>query len=78
LLVRVREDVRLLFTDCDIPGSVGGLPLTHLVHESWPDIRILVTSGKERVAPTDLPPRAHFIGKPYGLSALVGAVEDLL
>ncbi|MGW8788888.1 hypothetical protein, partial [Heyndrickxia sporothermodurans] len=44
----------------------------------WPAIRILVTSGKERVAPSDLPPGAHFLGKPYGLSALVSAVEDQL
>ncbi|WP_370693902.1 response regulator [Methylobacterium sp. NEAU K] len=77
-LLLARDDVRLLFTDCDMPGSMGGLALARFVHERWPEIRILVTSGKTHPAPADLPPGAHFLRKPYGVSALVGAVETLL
>jgi DNA-binding NtrC family response regulator len=77
-LLQAHDDLRLLFMDCDMPGSMGGLALAHFVHERWTAIRILVTSGKERVAPVDLPPGARFLGKPYGLSALVSAVDDLL
>ena len=56
-------DIRLVFTDIDMPGSMNGMKLAAAVRERWPPIHIIVTSGKGR--PGELPARALFIPKPY-------------
>ena len=38
-------DVRLLFTDVSMPGSMSGADLAHRVAERWPEIGIIITSG---------------------------------
>jgi CheY-like chemotaxis protein len=56
-------DVGLLFTDVSMPGSMSGADLAHRVAERWPEIGIIVTSGRPR--PVPLPLRAQFHAKPY-------------
>jgi CheY-like chemotaxis protein len=56
-------DVRLLFTDVSMPGSMSGTDLAHLVAERWPGIGIIITSGRPR--PEPLPSGAQFHAKPY-------------
>lgn len=38
-------DIDAVFTDIDMPGSMDGLMLAKLLHQSRPDIAILLTSG---------------------------------
>ncbi|KAB0678848.1 response regulator [Aureimonas leprariae] len=57
--------IRILFTDVDMPGSMDGLMLAHLVHHRWPPMAILVTSGHLRVRPETLPENGQFFAKPY-------------
>ena len=56
-------DVRLLFTDVSMPGSMSGSDLAHRVAERWPGIGIIITSGRPR--PEPLPLGAQFHAKPY-------------
>src|ERR1700761_2120342 len=35
----------VLFSDIDMPGSMNGMALARVVHERWPAIRVLMTSG---------------------------------
>lgn len=70
--------VRLLFTDIDMPGTINGLELAELVHQRWPDIRLLVTSGHHCCADADLPDAGRFVAKPYSDAAVVSQVEALL
>jgi CheY-like chemotaxis protein len=56
-------DIRLLFTDVSMPGSISGSDLAHRVAERWPRIGIIVTSGRPR--PVPLPLGAQFHSKPY-------------
>src|SRR5579872_1715818 len=44
-LLEKREDVSVLFTDIQMPGAMNGLDLAARVHERWPNIRLLLTSG---------------------------------
>lgn len=57
--------IAVLFTDVDMPGSMDGLSLAHLVHLRWPPMGILVTSGHLRVEARTLPENGLFFAKPY-------------
>ena len=39
------DDVRVVFTDVDMPGGMNGLELARIVHARWPHIALVVTSG---------------------------------
>jgi CheY-like chemotaxis protein len=60
-----RGDVRVVFTDIHMPGSMDGLDLAHAVRDRWPPIKIIVTSGGERITEHDLPEGGRFFSKPY-------------
>jgi CheY-like chemotaxis protein len=62
-LFETNEDVRLLFSDVSMPGSMNGSDLAHQVAERWPSVGIIATSGRPR--PHRLPKRVMFHDKPY-------------
>jgi two-component system, response regulator PdtaR len=64
-ILESRTDIRVIFTDIHMPGSMDGLKLAHAVRHRWPPIKIIVTSGCERIAPEDLPDGGRFFAKPY-------------
>jgi CheY-like chemotaxis protein len=67
--LEANPEIRLLFTDVDMPGTMDGLALAAAVRHRWPPIKIIVTSGKGRPAPSALPDGA-FIPKPYTSHAI--------
>ncbi|MDF2640541.1 MAG: response regulator [Novosphingobium lindaniclasticum] len=72
------SEFNVLFTDIKMPGSMDGIALARLVHERWPDIKILITSG-DTWPPKDLIPEdGRFLPKPYRIERLQGEVDDLL
>jgi DNA-binding NtrC family response regulator len=72
------DDVQLLFSDVDMPGSMNGIELARQVHERWPDIRLLITSGQHDVSPDRLPDDGKFVRKPWTHDVLVQKVRDVL
>lgn len=65
MLLRDRDDIGFLFTDVRMPGSMDGVSLAHVVHDGWPPIKIIVTSGHLSSADRMLPDGARFLPKPY-------------
>jgi two-component system, response regulator PdtaR len=78
VLLESRTDITLLFTDINMPGSMGGLKLAHAVRDRWPPIKILLVSGQVRLQPSELPSNSCFVGKPYQASALVEELRSLV
>jgi DNA-binding NtrC family response regulator len=79
--VRILEaagEVQVLFTDIRMPGSMDGLALANLVHERWPAMKILITSGDTFPRAAQLPYDGHFLAKPYRLETLQSEVTSLL
>ena len=68
-------DVRLLFTDVSMPGSMSGSDLAHRVAERWPGIGIIITSGRPR--PEPLPLGAQFHAKPYEPTNVLQHARDM-
>ena len=57
--------IRVLFTDIQMPGKLDGIQLARRVHEQWPEVLLLITSGGRRPAKAEIADHGHFIAKPY-------------
>jgi CheY-like chemotaxis protein len=57
------SDIGLLFSDVSMPGTMNGADLAHRVAARWPEIGIIITSGRPQ--PEPMPLGAEFHGKPY-------------
>ncbi|MCG6205181.1 response regulator [Rhodopseudomonas sp. HC1] len=64
-ILEARDDISVVFTDIQIPGSMDGLKLARAVRGRWPPIQIIATSGRVRVSEKDLPEGGRFLPKPY-------------
>ena len=73
-----RQDVRVLFTDVQMPGPLDGIDLARQVHQRWPDVLLLVTSGHLKFSNSDIPDDGCFVSKPYRSSDLIGTVDRLI
>ncbi len=73
-----RSDIRLIFTDIHMPGSMDGLKLAHFVKHRWPPIKIIATSGHANIAESDLPEGSWFLAKPYATAAITSAIHQLI
>lgn len=76
-ILEARADVRLVFTDIQLPGSMDGLKLAHAVRDRWPPVELILTSGRRRLRPDDLPERGRFFAKPYDFNALSRAFQEM-
>ena len=72
------DDVRVLFSDVQLPGAMDGLDLAHLVHDRWPDIGLLLTSGGVTVRRNEIPDDGDFLPKPYDVFRMVEAVRKVM
>ncbi|MBA2771926.1 MAG: response regulator [Pseudomonadota bacterium] len=77
-LLGEHPQVKILFTDINMPGAMDGLQLARHVHEVRPDVAIVVTSGKQFVEEADLPGRGSFLPKPYRPEQLKQLVSSKL
>lgn len=73
-----RSDVRVLFTDVEMPGRRNGFELARIVEDHHHRIRVIIGSGRARPAAGDMSPASIFLSKPYTPDALVKAVRTVL
>jgi CheY-like chemotaxis protein len=78
ILLESRHDVRLVFTDVNMPGSLNGFALARIVDMRFPGIKVIVTSGLARPGVGDLPKGKRFLPKPHAPSALITMVQEML
>ncbi|WP_315924189.1 response regulator [Mesorhizobium sp. SP-1A] len=77
-ILETDPDIRLLFTDIDMPGSMDGLKLSVAVRDRWPPVKIIITSGHRSVRSSALPDGARFFSKPYKHADIVDSMRKLL
>jgi CheY-like chemotaxis protein len=70
------SEISLVFTDINMPGEMDGLQLARKVHETRPDVELIVTSGQQRLLDRDLPDHGSFLCKPYRTSQLIALVRQ--
>jgi DNA-binding NtrC family response regulator len=72
------NEIRVLFTDVRMPGSMNGYALAHYVHGRWPGVKIIVTSGHTRVREDSMPTGAVFMPKPYDPALLPQRIKEMI
>lgn len=73
-ILEVRTDIRTVFTDLDMRGSVQGMRLALSIRDRWPPIELLITSSEPWKA-DQLPERGIFVGKPFDRREIVAALR---
>jgi CheY-like chemotaxis protein len=74
-ILEARKDIRIVFTDIHMPGSMDGLKLAHAIRERWPPIELILTSAHFNLTNSDLPARGCFFPKPYQDDAIINALR---
>ena len=72
-----RLDVRVVFTDVDMPGGVSGIQLAAYIRSRWPPIQIIVTSGRPWPADDPVPANVAFFPKPYRQEQVLDTVRRM-
>lgn len=72
------DEVQVLFTDVDMPGSMDGLALAEQVNRRWPHIRLLISSGYACPQLGEIPDQGHFVPKPYRPSVIVQHICEMI
>jgi CheY-like chemotaxis protein len=77
-ILESRSDIRAVFTDVQMPGSMDGLRLVQVVRSRWPPVALIVTSGHTDVKLSDLPTGGRFLPKPYQMTQLKHVLQELV
>jgi CheY-like chemotaxis protein len=72
------KDVRLLFTDIHVPPGCDGLERAREVHDRWPRVHLVITSGQIQPARAEIADDGRFIRKPYKAKDLLGRIDELI
>ncbi len=77
-ILAARPDIRLVFTDIEMPGTMDGLKLAHYIRGRWPKVHLIVASGKEIIQENQLPSGSKFFSKPYGDHSIIEEMTRML
>jgi two-component sensor histidine kinase/FixJ family two-component response regulator len=77
-ILESRDDISLLFTDIQMPGSMDGLKLAHAVHARWPHIKIILVSGQISITDADKPADSRFFPKPLEITQMIHELQEMI
>lgn len=72
------DGIVLLFTNVEIPGPMNGFGLARYAAEKWPNVAVLVSSGRFEPKPGDMPADAIFLAKPFSENDVLSGVRRAL
>jgi DNA-binding NtrC family response regulator len=75
---KAHPEIRVLFTDVTMPGSLDGCDLAAKVHALRPDVKVVLTSGKNLPVDCDIPEGGIFVPKPYSPDAIARLITHIL
>ena len=76
--LRLLEDVagiQVVFTDVEMPGRIDGFALAELIEAQWPEIGVVVTSGRRLPNESFRAKARCFVPKPYAVSHVVALID---
>jgi len=76
-ILEATPEVRVVFSDVEMPGSLDGLGLARNICRRWPSIGIVLTSG-HRIRAETIPREGMFLPKPYDGQVLVRHIEEIV
>jgi two-component system, response regulator PdtaR len=70
------EQVDLVFSDIQTPGSLNGLQLAEILRDKYPDMSVILTSGN--ALPRHVGIVAAFVPKPYDVTQAIALMSAIL
>jgi len=64
-LLEQHPQIKIVFTDIQMAGSMDGLELAAYVRTHWPPVNFIIVSGNHHAVASEMPERSTFIHKPY-------------
>ena len=77
-ILETRPDIRLVFTDVEMPGTMDGLKLAHYIRDRWPPVHLILVSGKVTLNDSQIPTNSTFFPKPYDENIVLQELTRLL
>ena len=74
-LLETMHDIKVVFTDVEMPGPIDGFALAKRIEAQWPDIGVVVTSGRRSPPPSFSAPARCFVPKPFRVAQVVGMID---
>jgi len=74
-VLRSRDDVAVLFTDVEMPGQLNGLDLARAAKTMFPQILVIVVSGKLSPGFSGAAPEARYMPKPYRMAEVIQIIR---
>jgi CheY-like chemotaxis protein len=78
LVLESRPDIRVVFTDVDMPGGLDGMRFAATIRDRWPPIELIIVSGKRRPQADEMPARGVFFAKPYKKHEITAAMRRMV
>jgi DNA-binding response OmpR family regulator len=76
-----RRDIRLVFTDVNLPGEIDGIALADEIRRRWPATELLMTSahrGADVQKLDFIAALGRFVPKPYPPRAVARRIHDIV
>ena len=64
-----------VLTDIEMPGNLDGLELAWNIQAHWPEITVIVTSGRKLPGAEEIPRAVSFLPKPFSAERLVDTMR---
>lgn len=77
-IMESRDDIDLVFTDVQMPGTMDGVKLAHYIRDRWPPVKLIVASGATILEESSLPIGSSFFSKPYDDTLILDAMAQLI
>lgn len=77
-ILESRDDIDLVFTDVQMPGTMDGVKLSHYIRDRWPPVKLIIASGAAVLAESSLPGGSRFFSKPYDDNTITETMAHLL
>ena len=77
-ILESRDDIDLVFTDVQMPGTMDGIKLAHYIRDRWPPLKLIVASGAAILEESSLPGGSSYFSKPYDDGLIVDAMARML
>jgi CheY-like chemotaxis protein len=77
-ILETHPDVRIVFTDIQMPPGIDGMERAARIRDRWPPIDLILTSGHFDPKEVALPPRGLFFAKPYNEKHVIAAIRTFV
>jgi two-component system, response regulator PdtaR len=76
-MLEKHREIRVVFTDIQMPGSMDGVALAHCIRQRWPPTILVISSGNRRPHRSELPEDTEFLAKPVDKECLGAILQEV-